>query len=85
MVAKALSLVTSVSIRVLVTLNVAGSAVSMLFSSGKSTPPRYQETIGVGTPVAVHVTAVELPSDTITVGFCEMVAIGATENWEYNA
>ena len=79
MVAKALSLITLVSMRSLVTLNVAASGVSVLSSSAKSTPSRYQEMVGKGTPVAVHITTAESPSDTVTVGFCKMVASGATE------
>ena len=79
MVAKALSLITLVSMRSLVTLNVAASGVSLLSSSAKGTPSRYQEMVGKGTPVAVHITTAGSPSDTVTVGFCEMVASGATE------
>ena len=82
MVAKALSLITLVSMRSLVTLNVAASGVSVLSSSAKSTPSRYQEMFGKGTPVAVHITTAGAPSDTVTVGFCEMVASGATEYGE---
>ena len=79
MVTKALSLITLVSMRSLVTLNIAASGVSVLSSSAKSTPSRYQEMVGKGTPVAVHITTAGAPSDTVTVGFCEMVASGATE------
>ena len=81
-VAKVLSLSTLGSVRVLVTLNVAASGVSALSSSGKGIPFRHQEMVGKGTPVAVHITTAELPSDTVTVGFCEMVATGATEYGE---
>ena len=81
MVAKALSLITPVSMRVLVTLNVVTLGVSVLFSSGKSIPPRYHEMSGEGTPVAMHSTKSELPSDTVTVGFWEstIAASGATD------
>ena len=79
MVAKELSLITLVSMRSLVTLNIAASGVSVLSPSAKSTPSRYQEMFGKGTPVAVHITTAGAPSDTVTVGFCEMVASGATE------
>ena len=79
MVAKALSLITLVSMRSLVTLNVVASGVSVLSPSAKSTPSRFQEMVGKGTPVAVHITTAEAPSDTVTVGFCKMVASGATE------
>ena len=82
MVAKALSLITLVSMRSLVTLNVAASGVSVLSPSAKSTPSRYQEMVGKGTPVAVHITTAGAPSDTFTVGFCEMAASGATEYGE---
>ena len=80
MVAKALSLITLVSMRSLVTLNVAASDVSVLSSSAKSTPSKYQEMVGKGKPVAVHISASEAPSKMVTVGFWEskMAASGAT-------
>ena len=79
MVAKALSLLILVSMRSLVMLNSVTSGVSVLSSSAKSTPSRYQVMVEKGTPVAVHITTAGAPSDTVTVGFCEMVASGATE------
>ena len=81
-VAKELSIITLVSMRSLVILNVAAEGVSVLSPSAKSTPSRYQEMVGKGTPVAVHITTAGAPSDTVTVGFCEMVASGATEYGE---
>ena len=47
----------------------------------KSTPFKNQEMVGAGTPVAVHVSAPEAPSEKVTVGFWEakMAATGATE------
>ena len=46
----------------------------------KSTPFKNQEMVGAGTPVAVHITAIEALSETVTVGFweSEMAASGAT-------
>ena len=46
----------------------------------KSIPFKNQEMVGAGTPVAVHVSAPEAPSDKVTVGFWEakMAATGAT-------
>ena len=82
MMPKILFLVTIDSVRLLVTLFVAASVASVLFSSGKVIISRHQEMVGTGTPVAVHITTAELPSDTITVGFGEMVAMGATANGE---
>ena len=82
MAAQALFLVTLDSLRVLVTLFVAASIVSVLFSSGKVIPFRHQEMVGTGTPVAVHITTAVLPSDTITVGFDEMVVMGAAADGE---
>jgi len=88
MVANALSLVTLVALRVLVTLSSAmESSVKLVIitatpSSLKGTPFMNHEMVGAGTPVAVHVTTAELPSDTVTVGFGEMVATGATANGE---
>ena len=69
MMANALSLVTLVRLRLLVTLNVAASGVLVLCSSAKSTPFMNQEMVGTGTPVAVHINTSEAPSDTVTVGF----------------
>ena len=87
MVAKALSLVTLVTLRVLVTLS-SGMVASVelvmtkvTLSSLKSTPFKNQEMVGAGTPVAMHISAPEAPSEKITVGFWEdkMAASGATE------
>ena len=86
MMAKALSLVSMVALRVLVTLGAAmESFVELLMtrvtlSSIKRTPSKNQEMVGAGTPVAVHITAIEAPSETVTVGFweSEMAASGAT-------
>lgn len=82
MMTKILFLVTLDSVRLLVTLFVAASVASVLFSSGKVIPFRHQEMVGTGTPVAVHITTAVLPSDTVTVGFGEMVAMGATAKEE---
>ena len=88
MVASALSLVTLVTLRVLVTLSSAMvSSVELLIkrvapSSLKSTPFMNQEMVGAGTPVAVHITTAELPSGTVTVSFGEMIVTGATANGE---
>ena len=87
MVAKALSLVTLVTLRVLVTLSSAiESSVELLMtrvtlSSLQSTPFKNQEMAGAGTPVAMHISALEAPSEKVTVGFWEdkMAASGATE------
>ena len=87
-VANAFSLITLVALRVLVTLSSAmESSVELVIkrvlpSSLKGTPFLNQEMVGVGTPVAVHITTAELSSDTVTVGFGEMVATGATANGE---
>ena len=87
MVAKALSLVTLVTLRVLVTLS-SGMEASVELAktrvtppSLKSTPSENQEMVGAGTPVAVHISAPETPSEKVTVGFWEakMAASGATE------
>ena len=80
MVAKALSLITLVSMRSLVTLNVVASDVSVLSPSAKSTLSKNQEMVGAGTPVAVHISTPEAPSEMLTVGFWEskMAASGAT-------
>ena len=88
MMGKALSLVTLVALRVLVTLSSAMvSSVKLLIirvalSLLKGTPFMNQEMVGAGTPVAVHITTAELPSDTVTEGFGEMVTTGATANGE---
>ena len=88
MVENALSIITLVALRVLVTLSSAmKSSVELVIksvvpSSLKSTPFKDQEIVGEGTPVAVHITTAELPSDTVTVGFGEMVVTGATANGE---
>ena len=73
--AKALSLVTLVALRVLVTLNNGMvSSVELVMtimtpSSAKSVPVMNQEMVGAGTPVAVHISTPESPSETVTVGF----------------
>ena len=90
MVAKALSLITLVTLRVLVTLSSdMVSSVELVMtrvtlSSLKSTPFLNQEMVGAGTPVAVHISAPEAPSEMDTVGFWEakMAASGATERRE---
>ena len=90
MVAKALSLVTLVGLRVLVTLSSdMVSSVELVMTretplSLKSTPSKNQEMVGAGTPVAVHISAPEAPSEKVTVGFWEakMAATGATEQRE---
>ena len=75
MVAKALSLITLVTLRVLVTLSSdMVSSVELVMtrvtlSSLKSTPFLNQEMVGAGTPVAVHISAPEAPSEKVTVGF----------------
>ena len=87
MVAKALSLITLVTLSVLVTLSSdMVSSVELVMtrvtlSSLKSTPFLNQEMVGAGTPVAVHISAPEVPSEKVTVGFWEvkMAALGATE------
>ena len=86
MVTKALSLITLVTLRVLVTLSVVMFLASKLIrtrvtpSSLKSVPFLNQEMVGAGTPVAVHISAPEAPSEKVTVGFWEakMAASGAT-------
>ena len=86
MVAKALSLITLVAVKVLVTLsNETVSFVelvmrSVALSSAKSIPSMNQEMFGAGTPVAVHISAPESPSETIAMGFWEskMATSGAT-------
>ena len=87
MVETALSLITLVTLRVLVTLSSAmESSVELVIkrvvpSSLKSTPFLNQEMVGVGTPVAVHISAPEAPSEMVVVGFWEakMAASGATD------
>ena len=87
MVANVLSLITLVALRVLVTLSSAmESSVELVMtiltsSSLKGTPSKNQEMVGAGTPVAVHISAPEVPSEKVTVGFWEakMAASGATE------
>ena len=86
MVAKALSLITLVTLRVLVTLSSdMVSSVELIMtrvtpSSLKSTPSKNQEMVGAGTPVAVHISAPGASSEKVTVGFWEakMAASGAT-------
>ena len=74
-VAKALSLVTLVTSRVLVTLSsdmVASVELVMIRvapSSLKSTPSENQKMVGAGTPVAMHISAPEAPSEKVTVRF----------------
>jgi len=90
MLAKALSLVTLATLRMLVTLSSdMVSSVELVMtrvtpSSLKSTPFKNQEMVGAGTPVAVHISAPEAPSEKVTVGFWEakMAASGATEQRE---
>ena len=84
-VAKAISLITLVALRVLVTLNSAmESFVELVMTrvalSLKSVPSKNQEMVGAGTPVAVHISASESPSGMVTVGFWKyrMAASGAT-------
>ena len=86
MVANVLSLITLVTLRVLVTLSSdMVSSVGLVMtrvtpSSLKPTPFKNQEMVGAGTPVAVHISTPEAPSDKVTVGFweAEMAASGAT-------
>ena len=86
MMAKALSLATLVVLRVLVTLkdsmvSVVELAMTIVTpSSAKSVPFMNQEMVGAGTPVAVHISTPEAPSEMITVGFweSEMAASGRT-------
>ena len=90
MVAKVLSLITLVTLRVLVTLSSdMDTSVELVMSrvtlsSLKSTPFKNQEMVGPGTPVAVHISAPEAPSENVTVGFWEakMAASGGTEQGE---
>ena len=75
MVANALSLITLVILRVLVTMSsdmVASVRLVMArvsLSALKSTPSMNQEMVGAGTPVAVHISVPEAPSEKVTVGF----------------
>ena len=75
MVANALSLITLVILRVLVTLSsgmVASVGLVMArvsLSALKSTPSMNQEMVGAGTPVAVHISVPEAPSEKVAVGF----------------
>ena len=86
MMAKALSLITIVPLRVLVTLSSAMvSSVELVMtrvtpSSLNSVPFKNQEMVGAGTPVAVHISTPESPSETFTVGFWESkrASTGAT-------
>ena len=86
MLAKALSLVTLVTLRVLETLSSdmvssVGLVMTRVTSSSlKSTPFKNQEMVGAGTPVALHISAPEAPSENVTVGFWEakMAASGET-------
>ena len=90
MVAKALSLITLVTVKVLVTLSSDRvSSVELVMtrvtpSSLKSTPFKNQEMVGAGTPVAVHISASAAPSEMVAMGFWEakMAASGATEQRE---
>ena len=87
MVAKALSLITLVTLSVLVTLssNMVSSVELVMtrvtLSSLKSVPLKNQEMVGAGTPVAVHISAPKASSEKTTEGFCEakMATSGATE------
>ena len=87
MVAKALSLITLVTLRVLVTLSSAmESSVELVIKRValllKGISFKDQEMVGAGTPVAVHITTAELPSDTVTEGCGELVVTGATASGE---
>ena len=87
MVAKVLSLITLVTLRVLVSLSSdMVASVELVItkvtpSSLKSTPFLNQEMVGAGTPVAVQISTPEAPSEMVAVGFWEakMAASGATE------
>ena len=89
MVANALFLITLVALRVLVTLsNAMELSVELAIkrvapSSLKGTPFKDQEMVGAGTPVAVHITIAELPSDTLSVVFGERFTTEATANGEH--
>ena len=74
MMAKALSLITLVALRVLVTLSSAMvSSVELVMTrvvlSLKRVPSKNQEMVGAGTPVAVHISTPEAPSEMIASGF----------------
>ena len=75
MVAKALSLITLVALRVLVTLSSAVVSfvelvmTSVTLSLFKSVPLKNQEMVGAGTPVAMHISTPEAPSEMVAVGF----------------
>ena len=75
MVPNALSLITLVILRVLVTLSsdmVASVRLVMArvsLSALKGTPSMNQEMVGAGTPVAVHISVPEAPSEKVAVGF----------------
>ena len=87
MAAKALSLITLVTLRVLVTLSSDMEASVELVTTRETpslletTPSENQEMVGAGTPVAVHITAPEGPAVKVTAGFwvANMAASGATE------
>ena len=86
MMAKALSLITLVTLRVLVTLNNGMmSFVELVMTTAEllsimSDPFMNQEMVGAGTPVAVHISTPGSPSVTVAVGFWEskMAVSGAT-------
>ena len=92
MMAKALSLITLVRLRLLVTLNngmvsfVELEMIIMTPSSAKRVPFMNQEMVGAGTPVAVHISTPGAPSETVAVGFWEskMAASGATTVHRYS-
>ena len=75
MVAKALFLITLVTLRVLVTLSSdMETSVELVMTREtpsllKCTPSMNQEMIGAGTPVAVHISEPEATSEKVTVGF----------------
>ena len=75
MVANALSLITLVILSMLVTVS-SGMVASVRLvmarvslSALKSTPSMNQEMVGAGTPVAVHISVPEAPSEKVVVGF----------------
>ena len=91
MMAKALSLITLVTLRVLLTLN-SGivSFVELVMTTVEllsimSDPFMNQEMVGAGTPVAVHISTPEAPSVMVAVGFWEskMAVSGATTVHRY--
>ena len=77
MVAKSLSLITLVTLRVLVTLSSDMEAsvelvmTRVTLSPLKSVPLKNQEMVGAGTPMAVHISAPGSPSKKIAMGFWE--------------